>query len=45
MLFFKEMILMLYSFCPVMLIPLLDPSIRKTSGILPKCHTICIELN
>jgi hypothetical protein len=29
--------------CPIIMIPL-DPSIRKTSGILPKRHSICIEL-
>jgi hypothetical protein len=33
-----------YSLCPIILIPL-DPSIRKTSGILPKRHSICIELD
>ena len=32
-----------YSLCPIILIPL-DPLIRKTSGILPKLHAICIEL-
>jgi hypothetical protein len=33
-----------YSLCPIKSVPL-DPSIRKSAGILPKRHGIIVELN